>query len=278
MRLISFEYGGAVRAGVLEDGAAWAAEENMAALIAALGRGETPRRGEGIPLSRVRLLAPIPHPAQDIVCLGMNYPDHSAEAAKWDKERFTKLTGQAVYFAKRATEVTGPGGTIRGHFDLEERVDYEAELAVVLSRDAVNVPEAEAYRYVLGYSVFNDVSARALQKGHLQWSCGKSLDPYAVMGPCIVTRDELPEPPALDIRCFVNGELRQSSNTRFMIYDVAHVIAELSRGMTLKAGTILAMGTPAGVGAGFDPPRFLRPGDVVRCEIDGIGALENPVE
>ena len=213
-----------------------------------------------------------------MICLGMNYMDHSAEAAKWGKDDFVKNAGKAVYFSKRAAYIVGPGGEIDPHFDIVDGLDYEAELAVVLGKDAYRVSKEDAFDYVLGYSVLNDVSARNLQKAHKQFYFGKSLDTHTTMGPWIVTRDELPGAPELDIRCFINGEKRQDSNTRYMIFGVAEVIAELSQGMTLKAGTIIAMGTPAGVGMGFEPPKYLSCGDVVRCEIDGIGVLENPVK
>jgi 2-keto-4-pentenoate hydratase/2-oxohepta-3-ene-1,7-dioic acid hydratase in catechol pathway len=208
----------------------------------------------------------------------MNYNDHSAEAARWGKENFVRNEGKAVYFGKRAAVIIGPDDDIDGHFDIVDSLDYEAELAVVLGSDAYGVAYEDASDYVLGYSVFNDISARNLQKDHKQFYFGKSLDTHTAMGPWIVTKDELPWPPEYNIRCFVNGEKRQDSNTRNMIFDVAYVISELSRGMTLKAGTIIAMGTPAGVGMGFDPPKYLKTGDLVRCEIDGIGMLENKVK
>ena len=152
-----------------------------------------------------------------------------------------------------------------------------AELAVVLGRDAKNVAEADAFDYVFGYTIVNDVSARNLQTGHKQWYFGKGLDGFTPMGPCLVTRDEFPQPPALAIRTYVNGELRQDAVTDQLLFSIPHILHELSQGMTLQAGTIIATGTPAGVGMGFDPPKFLQSGDVVRCEIQGIGILENPV-
>ena len=280
MKLLTCEYEGR-RFGAVSDGVhIWAAAQDMNALIDSLG-GELPgpelMRGEGVPLEHVKLLAPITEPRQDVICLGMNYRDHSVEAERWGKDDFVKNAGKAVYFSKRAAWIIGPGDDIDGHFDIVEGLDYEAELAVVLGRDAVKVSAEEAEDYVLGWSVFNDISARNLQKAHKQFYFGKSLDTHTIMGPWIVTRDELPWPPEYGIRCLVNGELRQDSNTRNMIFGVAEVISELSQGMTLKAGTIIAMGTPAGVGMGSEPPRYMARGDVVRCEIDGIGALENTV-
>lgn len=281
MKLLSCEYKGETFAAVSDGKKACKAAPDMYALLDRL-EGALPGpellAGEGIDLGELRLLAPIPEPRQDVICLGMNYMDHSAEAAKWGKDDFVKNAGKAVYFSKRAAYIVGPGGEIDPHFDIVDGLDYEAELAVVLGKDAYRVSKEDAFDYVLGYSVLNDVSARNLQKAHKQFYFGKSLDTHTTMGPWIVTRDELPGAPELDIRCFINGEKRQDSNTRYMIFGVAEVIAELSQGMTLKAGTIIAMGTPAGVGMGFEPPKYLSCGDVVRCEIDGIGVLENPVK
>lgn len=281
MKLLSCEYKGETFAAVSDGKKAYKAAPDMYALLDRL-EGALPGpellAGEGIDLGELRLLAPIPEPRQDVICLGMNYMDHSAEAAKWGKDDFVKNAGKAVYFSKRAAYIVGPGGEIDPHFDIVDGLDYEAELAVVLGKDAYRVSKEDAFDYVLGYSVLNDVSARNLQKAHKQFYFGKSLDTHTTMGPWIVTRDELPGAPELDIRCFINGEKRQNSNTRYMIFGVAEVIAELSQGMTLKAGTIIAMGTPAGVGMGFEPPKYLSCGDVVRCEIDGIGVLENPVK
>ena len=281
MKLLSCEYKGETFAAVSDGKKAYKAAPDMYALLDRL-EGALPGpellAGEGIDLGELRLLAPIPEPRQDVICLGMNYMDHSAEAAKWGKDDFVKNAGKAVYFSKRAAYIVGPGGEIDPHFDIVDGLDYEAELAVVLGKDAYRVSKEDAFDYVLGYSVLNDVSARNLQNAHKQFYFGKSLDTHTTMGPWIVTRDELPGAPELDIRCFINGEKRQDSNTRYMIFGVAEVIAELSQGMTLKAGTIIAMGTPAGVGMGFDPPKYLACGDVVRCEIDGIGVLENRVK
>lgn len=281
MKLLSCEYKGETFAAVSDGKKAYKAAPDMYALLDRL-EGALPGpellAGEGIDLGELRLLAPIPEPRQDVICLGMNYMDHSAEAAKWGKDDFVKNAGKAVYFSKRAAYIVGPGGEIDPHFDIVDGLDYEAELAVVLGKDAYRVSKEDAFDYVLGYSILNDVSARNLQKAHKQFYFGKSLDTHTTMGPWIVTRDELPGAPELDIRCFINGEKRQDSNTRYMIFGVAEVIAELSQGMTLKAGTIIAMGTPAGVGMGFEPPKYLSCGDVVRCEIDGIGVLENPVK
>ena len=158
-----------------------------------------------------------------------------------------------------------------------ERLDYEAELAVIIGKTAKNVPAEQAEEYIFGYTVLNDVSARVLQTSHKQWYFGKSLDGFTPMGPAIVTADEIPFPPKLRISACVNGEVRQDSTTDLLITGIADIIAELSSGMTLLPGTIIATGTPAGVGMGFDPPKFLKSGDTVECSIEGIGTLRNIV-
>lgn len=235
-------------------------------------------RGGAVPLSDVELLAPIPRPRQDVVCLGMNYRDHAEESARYSADAFTKSSTAAVYFSKRVSEAGKPDGVIPRHAGLTDRLDYEAELAVVLGKAARDVKAADAADYIFGYTVLNDVSARDLQTGHKQWYFGKSLDDFTPIGPWIVTKDEFKNPPALPIRSYVNGELRQDSNTDLMINGIEKVICELTQGMTLQAGTIIAMGTPAGVGMGFEPPRFLNSGDVVTCEIEGIGTMTNKIK
>ena len=240
--------------------------------------GQDPYKIKGaVPAKEATLLAPIPHPVQDVICLGINYMAHAEESARYKKEDFGGERPFAVYFSKRVSEATGTGAGIPSHKDLVQDLDYEAELAVIIGKDAKNVPASEVKNYIFGYTVINDVSARTLQTRHKQWYFGKSLDGFFPMGPCITTVEELPYPPRLSIQSRVNGELRQDSSTELMIFDIDHVVSELSAGMTLKAGTIIATGTPAGVGMGFDPPRFLKPGDVVECSIEGIGTLVNQV-
>ena len=240
--------------------------------------GQDPYKIKGaVPAEEAILLAPIPHPVQDVICLGINYMAHAEESARYKKEAFGGERPFAVYFSKRVSEATGTGAEIPSHKELVQDLDYEAELAVIIGKDAKNVPVSEVKNYIFGYTVINDVSARTLQTRHKQWYFGKSLDGFLPMGPCIVTAEEFPYPPRLSIQSRVNGELRQDSSTELMIFGIDHVVSELSAGMTLKAGTIIATGTPAGVGMGFDPPRFLKPGDVVECSIEGIGTLENRV-
>lgn len=231
----------------------------------------------GIALAQTVPCAPIPRPAQDVICLGVNYMEHAEESARFKGETFDGKRPYAVYFSKRVTEAVPDGGKIESHPDLVDALDYEAELAVIIGKDAKNVPADRAREYVFGYTILNDVSARNVQNRHKQWYFGKSLDGFTPMGPWIVTADELEYPPSRTIQCLVNGELRQNNNTKNMIFDITAVISELSRGMTLKAGTIISTGTPSGAGMGFEPPRFLKTGDVVECRIDGIGRIVNEV-
>ena len=217
--------------------------------------------------------APIPVPMQDVICLGVNYREHIEETV--DVVDFTGKT-DAVYFSKRVNRSNDPYGMIP-LYDFVDSLDYEAELGVILKNDALNISVEEAPDYILGYTVINDVSARNVQMKHQQWYRGKSLDGYLPMGPCIVTADEIEDPHALDIACFVNDEKRQHSNTSCMITNVYEAVSELSQGMTLKAGTIIAMGTPGGVAMGMNPPKYLKAGDTVRCVIEKIGELGNHV-
>ena len=221
--------------------------------------------------------AVIPHPKQDVICLGINYMAHAEESARYKEEAFGGERPYAIYFAKRVNEAVADGGTIPAYENLVDSLDYEAELAVVIGKDAKNVAKEDVYDYIFGYTILNDMSARNLQTRHKQWYFGKSLDGFTPIGPCIATIDAFQNPPALAIKSYVNGELRQNSNTELLIFDIAHIVSELSQGMTLKAGTIIATGTPAGVGMGFVPPNFLKPGDTVTCEIEGIGSITNTI-
>lgn len=221
------------------------------------------------------VLVPIEHPVHDILCVGVNYTDHLEETKEHMAGAVSDEVSGTVYFAKRTNRILGPDEEIQGRFDLDEKVDYEAELAVVIGKEGKGITEEEAEEYVFGYSVFNDLSSRELQTRHGQWLLGKSLDNYTIMGPVIVDRTELPMPLELDIKSYVNGELRQNSNTKYLIKKVPGLIAELSQGITLEAGDIIATGTPSGVGMGFTPPKFLKKGDKVTCEIDKVGQLTN---
>lgn len=280
MKLITCLYKGEERVGALtEEGVAFLPYPDMNTLIETLPPAAfaVTSTAKPVPLEDVTLLAPIPRPRQDVICLGMNYRDHEKEAAKYDAEAFKKEKPAAVYFSKRVSRAGDPEGEIPRYEGLVERLDYEAELAVIIGKTARNVKAENAGDYVFGYTVLNDVSARDLQTGHKQWYFGKGLDGFTPMGPCILTADETAFPPALDISCAVNGEERQRSNTALLIHGIPEIIEELSAGMTLLPGTIIATGTPAGVGMGFDPPKFLSAGDVVACTIQNVGTLRSTV-
>ena len=288
MKFVTYKYKGAEHVGVLtadESAVIPAAElglkaESMLELIDKLG-GKLPAVSDNtkaIALADVKIEAPIPEPRQDVICLGLNYRDHVEEAPRADAV-FDVQRGDAVYFSKRLQRAVAPGDKIDGHFDICDSLDYEVELGVIIGRDAKNVKAADAGKYIFGYTIINDVSARNLQTRHKQWYFGKSLDDFTPMGPCILSADTVGAMPELNIRCYVNGEKRQDSNTRMMIFDIPYIIEELSAGMTLKAGTVIATGTPSGVALGMDPSvqKYLVSGDVVRCEIDEIGVLENTI-
>ena len=233
--------------------------------------------GEGIPADDVKILSPIPRPLQDILCLGLNYKEHADEAGEYSKDSFVAKTQLPVYFSKRVAWSQGPGEPIPAHEDITQRLDYETELGVIIGKDAYRVREEDVEKYIFGYTIVNDVSARDLQTGHTQWYFGKSLDGFTPMGPCIVTADEIAFPPALAIKTYVNGEERQNSRTDMLIHSITEIIVSLSRGMTIKAGTVIATGTPKGVVLGMENMVFLKDGDEVSCVIEKIGELTNTV-
>lgn len=239
---------------------------------------KTADSSKALDMQLAKICAPIMHPDQDIICLGINYKDHAAESAKFDKDAFSDKIDYTIYFGKHVAYASASGDPIPLYEGLVEGLDYESELAVVIGTTCKAVSKEEAMSKVFGYTVINDVSARNLQTRHKQWLLGKGLDGFTPMGPCIVTPDELGDPEDLEISSLVNGEIRQHSNTGLMIQTIPGAISELSAGMTLKAGTIIATGTPSGVGMGFTPPKFLNKGDRVICRIEGIGEIENYVE
>ena len=229
------------------------------------------------PVSEIRVLAPIEHPIHDVICVGVNYKDH-LEESRASSIQFKEAPKKPVYFGKRALRILGPGEKIRARLDIDEELDYEVELAVIIGKTGRDIPREKAEEYIFGYSVFNDLSSRSLQRNHVQWFRGKSLDTYTAMGPAILHKSALPFPVEVDVISRVNGEERQHSNTRLFLTDIPSLIADLSAGMTLEAGDIIATGTPAGVGMGFKPGRFMKRGDEVACEIPQIGCLVNVVE
>lgn len=209
--------------------------------------------GHPLRLSAVRICSPIPHPEQDIICLGVNYAAHADESAQFDRKAFLLDRKKATYFSKRAYQTSGPDDLIPSYPELVTSLDYEAELAVIIGRDCKNVRERDVAAWHLRLHRDERRLRTQLQTEHNQWYFGKSLDGFTPMGPCIVTEDEVPYPPALSISSTVNGELRQNSNTKYLLHSISEIIAELSQGMTLLAGTIIATGTPAGVGHGLQP-------------------------
>lgn len=240
--------------------------------------GENEITASPIDWERVKILAPIVRPRQDVICLGINYDEHAVEAGRFSEEAFGGERPYTIYFTKHCSRANATGEPVPSYPGLVDSLDYESELGVILGRDVKGIRKEDAESAIFGYTIINDISARNLQTRHKQWLLGKSLDGFTPMGPCIVTPDEIGDAKNLNISSKVNGELRQNSNTRYMIQTVAGAISELSAGMTLQAGTIIATGTPAGVGMGMTPPTFLKTGDVVVCEIEKIGQLVSPIE
>jgi 2-keto-4-pentenoate hydratase/2-oxohepta-3-ene-1,7-dioic acid hydratase in catechol pathway len=231
-----------------------------------------------IALADVKLAAPIALPHRNIFCVGKNYGEHAREFSNSGFEAGARK-GQEIdeypaIFSKGPNTVIGPDVDVQLHPEVTSSVDYEAELAVIIGKPGRNISREDAYGHVFGYTIVNDVTARDRQKNHKQWFMGKTLDTFCPMGPWITTSDEL-DPENLDVKCWVNGELRQNANTRDLIFDIPSLIATISAGLMLVPGDIIATGTPAGVGIGFTPPKFLKSDDVVAIEISGIGKLEN---
>ncbi|WP_424631954.1 fumarylacetoacetate hydrolase family protein [Bradyrhizobium sp. SYSU BS000235] len=233
-------------------------------------------KGALIDASRCRLLAPIPRPAKNVFCVGRNYVEHVAEGYS-ARGLELKLPEYPQFFTKPPTAVVGPDAEIPFQPDVMEKLDYEVELAVIIGKTGRNIAPRDALDHIFGYSIINDLTARDLQRRHDQWFKGKGLDSSCPFGPWIVHREEISDPQKLTIRLSVNGEIRQEATTAQMIFDLPRIIADLSRGMTLEAGDIIATGTPSGVGYARQPPSFLVPGDVVQCEIGGIGVLTNRI-
>lgn len=257
--------------GLIDAGAA-----GLDALRAALGQiGDVPPIGTATAVANVRLLAPLPKPRKNIFGIGLNYLDHVTESAK-ALDTNPDLPKEPVVFSKPSTAIIGPGDPIRHDADMTQQLDWEVELAVIIGTRASRVNRENALSHVFGYSVINDISARDNRRAG-QWIFSKGMDSYAPFGPVIVTSDEIPDPQTLDLFLSVNGVEKQRSNTSHMLFKVDELIADLSTGITLEPGDVIASGTPAGVGAGRDPQEWLWPGDVVRATVEGIGTLANPV-
>jgi 2-keto-4-pentenoate hydratase/2-oxohepta-3-ene-1,7-dioic acid hydratase in catechol pathway len=251
-----------------------------AGLKAAAQALKTRKKDARIAYGRAKLMAPIPAPRRNILCVGKNYYDHAHE---FDKSGFNATAGAdaipdvPIIFTKASNTVIGPGDTVPGHLDPSKSVDYEVELAVVIGEAGRGISKRNAMKHVWGYTVVNDVTARHLQSRHKQWFLGKSIDGFCPMGPVLVTADAVPNVKKLRVQSHVNGELRQNALVKDLIFDIPTLIATISLGMTLEPGDIIATGTPAGVGIGFTPPKFLKKGDVVTVSVDGIGDLTNPI-
>lgn len=284
LKLVTYQHAGKIAIGLWrEDGIVnlSAVAPDMITLIelgeAGLARAsEIAATAEAIPAADVRLLAPIHNPRRNVMCVGKNYAAHTRESYEARGESVETID-YPVIFTKTTTCVNGPYDDIPFDAAVSDKIDYEAELAVIIGRRLKNATREEAPAAVFGYTVLNDVTARDLQTLHKQFFKGKSLDGSCPIGPCIVTADAIPDPYALRITCRVNGELRQDSAAETMTFDIPTLIGHLSRGMTLLPGDIIATGTPSGVGFAMKPPVFLRPGDVVECAIEGIGAIRNRI-
>jgi len=231
--------------------------------------------GTSVPATNVHLLAPIPRPRKNIFGIGLNYVEHVAESSR-TLDTSKDLPKQPVIFSKPPTTVIGPGEPIRHNAKITQQMDWEVELAAIVGRRAVAVTAEDALDYVFGYSVMIDISARDCRRAG-QWIYSKGQDSYGPFGPCIVTADEIPDPQTLDLWLTVNGEIKQSSNTRHMLFKVNELVADISAGITLEPGDIIATGTPEGVGAGRSPQEWLHPGDTVVAHVAQIGQLTHPV-
>lgn len=225
-------------------------------------------------MKEAKILSPIEFPKRNVFCLGKNYLDHALEV-KGLKGSEDELPKFPIYFSKLASPATGDGDDIKAYTELTDKLDYEVELAIIIGKDGINIAKEEAEDYIFGYTIANDISARNMQRKHGQWFKGKALDTHCPIGPHIVHKSEIPFPVELDIKSYINDELRQNSNTKMLIFDIPTIISDLSKGMTLRAGDIIITGTPAGVGLGFKPSKFLNVGDKVVCEIEKIGTLTN---
>ena len=250
-------------------------------IIEALARGEA--LADFLPavsLAEVVLTAPLPRPRRNIFCVGKNYYAHAKEFAGSGFDSSAKAGGDIpavpIIFTKVPESVVGPADAIQMPVGVSDTIDYEAELAVIIGKGGKGIRAADALQHVWGYTIVNDVTARDWQNRHMQWHMGKSFDTFCPMGPWLVSADEC-DGTNTQVRCYVNGELRQDAPTKDLIFNIPTLIETLSAGITLYPGDIIATGTPVGVGIGFKPPKYLKAGDTVKVEIDGIGAIENPV-
>jgi len=283
MKVATFRIGGERRVGLVDEKRRTVAAFDLPladareGVVALIERASKPDLLSPAPLAEIVLEAPIPRPRRNIFCVGKNYHEHAKEfsASGFDSSAPSGVAPPyPIIFSKVPECVVAHCAKVRIDPSVSAAIDYEAELAVIIGRGGRAIGLADAMNHVWGYTIVNDVTARDLQGRHNQWLIGKSQDTFCPMGPCAVTRDEI-DLSDTEIRCWVNGESRQNANTRDLIFDVPAIIATISAGITLQPGDVIATGTPAGVGIGFNPPKYLAHGDVVRIEISGIGALEN---
>ena len=292
MKLVTFAAGGRRRIGVMdsEDEIAdvTAADPSLPTDMLPLIAGwdalvarvrDATQRAPRLRLADTVLKAPLPRPPRNIFCVGKNYHEHAKEFANsgFDATEREVVPEAPVVFSKPPSAVIGPGEPIPSHLDPTSSVDYEGELAVVIGTGGRRIRRADAFSHVFGYTIVNDVTARTLQQKHRQWILGKGIDGFCPMGPAILTADEVQDPTDLRVRTWVNDEARQDAPVSDLIFDIPTLIETISAGISLEPGDIIATGTPAGVGIGFSPPKFLRQGDRVRVEVSRIGVLENPV-
>jgi len=238
--------------------------------------------GHSLPIAGVELLAPIPRPARNIFCVGKNYMNHAREFSRSGFDAGQSAPADAIpdcpiVFTKPPETVIPHGHPVWSGAGVTDGLDYEVELAVIIGKGGRGIRKVDAMKHVWGYTIINDVTARDWQKKHKQWFLGKSFDTFCPMGPVAVTADEI-DVANLDVKCWINGELRQNANTRDLIFDVPTIIETIAAGITLYPGDIIATGTPEGVGIGFNPPKFLRTGDRMALEITGLGRLENQIQ
>ncbi|MET0707641.1 MAG: fumarylacetoacetate hydrolase family protein [Tardiphaga sp.] len=288
MRLVTFLHNGRQAVGIADQALSQVSPlpadvaPDMLTLIANYDRlkdGLAAAAGAPLPIADVQLLAPIPRPARNVFCVGKNYHEHAKEFAGsgFDSSAKEVVPEAPVIFTKPSSTVIGPGASIPNYLDPTDSTDYEGELTVIIGRGGRGISKQDALSHVFGYTIINDVTARTLQHKHRQWFIGKGIDGFCPMGPLILTADEMPDPTKMRLRTTVNGELRQDASVTDLIFDIPTLIECISAGITLEPGDVLATGTPAGVGLGFKPPRFLKKGDVVAIDVSGIGTLENPV-
>ena len=250
--------------------------DSLVALSEAMAEIENKRPpGLAIPSENGFLLAPIPVPRKHLFGIGLNYVEHVAESAR-SLDTSQELPTKPVVFSKPPTAVIGPGDGIQHNSKMTQQLDWEVELAVIIGKKATRIDKENAMSHVFGYSIMNDVSARDNRRAG-QWIFSKGQDTFAPFGPCIVTADEIIDPHNLNLWLKKNNIEKQNSNTKHLLFDIPTLISDLSSGMSLEPGDIIATGTPSGVGAGRDPQEWMWPGDIIECGIDGIGVLKNPV-